>query len=275
VITGFKDRFQTLMQNILKIIIVFFIMLSVFMGGISLSQDTSVPESIKKQIAYLKSGSSRQKVEAARELGNMGADAVPAVPSLIELLGTSLKYKNIWNRVWNTLTIFSNSGFSVAWESRQALIKIGNPAVGQLSYALLHHPKVPVRYHVAMALGEIKDVTSVDALITALQKDIDPKVRLIAAEALGKMAEKWSSDLLSDAATALIKSLKDADEDVRQKAAWALGRIKAMKAVPALIEAMQTYGSGSNAQTALVSITGQRLGDDPQKWLEWWELNKQ
>jgi HEAT repeat protein len=263
------------MGNPIRIIGVLFIALSILMGGISHSQDTSVPDSVKKQIEYLKSGSSKQKIETARELGNMGADAVPAVPYLIELLGTSLKYKNIWNRVWNTITIFSNSGFSVAWESRQALIKIGNPAVGQLSNALLHHPKVPVRYHVAMALGEIKDMASVDALVAALQKDVDPKVRLISAEALGKMAEKWSSDLLSDAATALIKALKDNDDDVRQKAAWALGEIKAMKAVPALIEAMRIYGKDSNAGNALASITGQRFDDDPHKWQEWWELNKE
>jgi HEAT repeat protein len=263
------------MKRFSKIITVFLTLLAISMGGISHSQDTSVPDSIKKQIEYLKRGSSKQKIETARALGNMGADAVPAVPYLIELLGTSLKYKNIWNRVWNTITIFSNSGFSVAWESRQALIKIGNPAVGQLSYALTNHLKVPVRFHVALALGEIKDVTSVDALITALQKDIDPKVRMVAAEALGKMAEKWSSDLLSDASTALIKSLKDNDEDVRQKAAWALGKIKPMKAIPALIDAMRIYGKDSNAESALTSITGQRFDDDPQKWQEWWDVNKE
>jgi HEAT repeat protein len=263
------------MRNLFRIIAVLLIVLSISTTIQSYAQDPAVSENVKRQIEYLRSGSSRQKIEAAQNLSQMGADAVPSVPYLIELLGTSLKYKNIWNRIWNTITIFSNSGDSVAWESRQALISIGNPAVGQLSAALLNHSKSNVRRHVAIALGEIRDVASVESLITALHNDKDNKVRVVAAEALGKMAEKWSGDLLSDAATALMKALKDNDQDVRKKAAWALGKIKPMKAVPALIEAMQIYGKDSNAGAALIAITGQRLGDDTQKWQEWWEVNKQ
>jgi len=263
------------MRILSTIIAVFLVVLSVSMAIQSYAQDPSVSDDVKRQIEYLRKGSSKQKIETSRKLGQMGADAVPAVPYLIELLGTSLKYKNFWNRLWNTVTIFGNTGDSVALESRQALIRIGNPAVGQLSTALLNHPKPAVRRNVAIVLGEIRDVTSVESLTTAFQKDTEDRVRVVAATALGKMAEKWSSDLLSDAATALTGALRDNNQDVRQKAAWALGKIKAMKAVPALIEAMQIYGKDSNAGAALIAITGQRLGDDPEKWLEWWEVNKQ
>jgi HEAT repeat protein len=263
------------MKNLSKIIVVFLIALSVSTAIQCHAQDPSVSDEVKRQIEYLRKGSSKQKIEASRKLGQMGADAVPSVPYLIELLGSSLKYKNIWNRLWNTITIFGNTGDSVALESRQTLIRIGNPAVGQLSTALLNHPRPNVRLNVAIVLGEIKDVTSVESLTSAFQKDTEDKVRVVAAEALGKMAEKWSGDLLSDAATALIEALRDRDQNVRQKAALALGKIKAMKAVPGLIEAMQIYGKDSNAGAALIAITGQRLGEDPQKWLEWWEVNKQ
>jgi len=270
-----NKRRQALMRNLFRITTVLLIWLSISAVMQSYAQDPAVSDNVKRQIEYLRSGSSKQKIETSRKLGEMGADAVPAVPYLIELLGTSLKYKNVWNRIWNTVTIFGNSGDSVAWESRQALIRIGNPAVGQLSAALLTHPKPNVRRNVAIALGEIKDVTSVESLTAALQKDTEVKVRAVAADALGKLGEKWSGDLLSDAATALIEALKDNDQSVRQKAALALGKIKAMKAVPALIEAMQIYGRDSNAGAALISITGQRLGEDPVKWQEWWEVNKQ
>jgi HEAT repeat protein len=273
--SGQIKRQQTSMGNLTKIIGILLIVISISTTIQSFAQDQAVSENVKRQIKYLQSGSSRQKIEAAQNLSRMGAEAVPSVPYLIELLGTSLKYKNILNRIWNTVTIFGNSGDSVAWESRLALIRIGNPAVGQLSTALLNHSKPNVRRNVAIALGEIKDAASIESLTTALQNDKDDKVRVAAAAALGKMAEKWSGDLLSDAATALMAALKDKNQDVRQKAVWALGRIKAMKAVPALIEAMQIYGKDSNAGSALVAITGQRLGDDTQKWQEWWEVNKQ
>jgi HEAT repeat protein len=90
------------------------------------------------------------------------------------------------------------------------------------------------------------------------------------AEALGKMTEKWSIDTLGNAVTALIEALRDQDLNVRQKAAYALGNMKAMKAVPPLIEALRTDGKNGDAGLALFMITGQRLGDDPQRWLEWW-----
>jgi hypothetical protein len=112
---------------------------------------------------------------------------------------------------------------------------------------------------------------SVDSLITALLTDADYEVRLWSADALGKLSERWSNDLLSSAVQALMKALRDEDSNVRQKAAFTLGEMKAMQAVPALIEALQTYGKDSDAGIALYKITRQRLGDDPQKWQEWWE----
>lgn len=69
----------------------------------------------------------------------------------------------------------------------------------------------------------------------------------------------------------MIEALKDRDSNVRQKAAYALGTMKAVKAIPALIEALQAYGKNSDAGLALFMITGQRLGDDPQKWQQWWK----
>ena len=169
--------------------------------------------------------------------------------------------------------LLSNSRVNVKDESQKALVMIGAPAVGPLSKALLDHPRPCLRCNAAIVLGRIKDARSVDPLVSALTKDTDYEVRMWSAEALGKLSEKWSVDALGGAVPALIEALKDKDPNVRQKAAYALGTMKAAKAIPALIGALQTHGKDSDAGLALFMITGQRLGDDPQKWQQWWEQN--
>jgi len=72
-----------------------------------------------------------------------------------------------------------------------------------------------------------------------------------------------------------MEALGDEDPNVRQKAANALGEMKAIQAVPDLIAALKTYGKDSDADHALYMITLQRLGNDPQKWQGWWDANKQ
>lgn len=233
--------------------------------------DVTVPSGVRKQVAKLRSGSARQKINAARELGRMGEKAAPSAVYLVELIDSPESYETLWNKLCNSLILFSNSRVNVKDESQKALVMIGTPAVGPLSKALLDHPRSPLRYNAAIVLGRIKDVRSVDPLISALTRDTDYEVRMWAADALGKLSEKWSVDTLAGAVPALIEALKDKDPNVRQKAAYALGTMKAVKAIPALIEALQAYGKNSDAGLALFMITGQRLGDDPQKWQQWWK----
>jgi len=85
------------------------------------------------------------------------------------------------------------------------------------------------------------------------------------------MTERWPIDSLSNAVSALIDALNDEDTDVRAKAADALGEMKAITAVPALIESLERYGKDIGAGKALYRITRQQLGNDPQKWREWWD----
>lgn len=261
---------KTWMPRCLTILTVLFLVTLPLFCTESCAQNKAVSSPIKKEIVKLQSGSPRQKIDAARKLGSMGAEATPAVPCLIELLDSSEIYESLFDKLWNSTTILSNSGKRVKYESEQALIRIGRPAVKQLSGALLKHPRNRVRAAAAIVLGNIKDLQSVDPLIAGLRTDAYYEVRMWSAEALGKMTEKWSIDTLGNAVTALIEALRDQDLNVRQKAAYALGNMKAMKAVPPLIEALRTDGKNGDAGLALFMITGQRLGDDPQRWLEWW-----
>lgn len=119
-----------------------------------------------------------------------------------------------------------------------ALIKIGNPAVEQLIYALEYknNPSV-VRQDAAEALGVIGDPRAVDPLIVAL-KDGHPMVRYAAATSLMLMKNRHAVDPLIDALT-------DKYSFVRER-----------------------------AQLALKVITGEDFGQDPEKWKTWWKQKK-
>jgi HEAT repeat protein len=254
--------------------VILFLVVSLSIAGQSSAQDTAVSEEVKEQIKLLQSGSAKQKVNAARSLGEMGSEAVPSAVYLIELLDSPEKHKSLLDKILNIVTIVGGFGDEISRESQEALVRIGGPAVGPLSTALLDHPRSTVRRNAAVVLGDIKDVESVDSLIKALRNDADYEVRMCSAEALGKLSERWSIDLLGNSVEALMEALGDEDPNVRQKAASALGEMKAIQAVPVLIKALQTYGKDSDADHALHMITLQRLGDDPQKWQEWWDANK-
>ena len=81
------------------------------------------------------------------------------------------------------------------------------------------------RYGAAIALGELKNVKTIPALITAL-KDENPNVQWSAAVAIGKIAEaNPNSKEVLEAIPALITALKDEYWVVRERAAEAIGKI--------------------------------------------------
>jgi HEAT repeat protein len=111
-------------------------------------------------------------------------------------------------------------------------------AVPALIAALAKDTDPRVRDYAAQALRQIGTDAkeAVPALITALAKDTDPSVRRNAAEALG-----WIGPDAKEAVPALITALaKDTDPSVRDYAARALDivRTDAKEAVPALIAAL-------------------------------------
>ena len=229
---------------------------------------------VEREIERLQSGSPKQKIHAIQKLAEMGSSAASSVPYLIELIDSNEKYETLWDKLGNMISVLGTSGRYVMFESQLALVRIGKPAVEPLSVALLSHPRPRVRENSAILLGKMKDKESIGQLIMALKTDKSCQVRMWSAEALGKMAETWSINSLDNAVQALIEALRDSDSNVRQKSAYALGNMKAMAAVPALIEALQTCGKDCDAGLALFMITGQRLGDDSQKWREWYENQK-
>jgi HEAT repeat protein len=224
---------------------------------------TDVPPEVLTLIRDLNASSSKKKITAIRRLGEMGPYAGAAAPYMIELLDSEQKYISPLDKMYNAISILGSSGFYVRDETKTALVRIGTPAVDPLIHAL-SHPRPKVRGNAALTLGKIHDSRAIPPLINAL-KDRDPEVRMWAAAALAEIPSR-------QAVKPLISALRDTEGNVRAYAAFALGQIGDHRAVEPLIEALRQGNTA--ASPALYEITGERFGDNAEKWQEWWDSNE-
>jgi HEAT repeat protein/energy-coupling factor transporter ATP-binding protein EcfA2 len=122
-----------------------------------------------------------------------------------------------------------------------------NSSVDKLITTLIEDGNEGFRFGAARALGEIGGEDAVKALIAALKEDGDVSVRGEAAEALGKIGREAALD-------ALITALKeDGDPGIRFGVAWTLVKIGGEAAVKALFTALKedsdTHVRGEAART--------------------------
>ncbi|MEQ8768361.1 MAG: HEAT repeat domain-containing protein [Planctomycetota bacterium] len=118
----------------------------------------------------------------------------------------------------------------------------------------------------AIGSWEQRPGDAIEALIEAVEREKDPKVRVIALEAAGRTGEVALVDPVSEL-------LEDKFPEVAKSAAQALGEIGSKDAVPALIKAMKKV-SGNDAvaiQEALTKLTGANLGENAKDWERWWK----
>lgn len=230
--------------------------------GIPLSRSAADPG---RWIAALRDQRPVRRAEAARRLGEMGPKAAEAVPALVELLADDAVAEDLGEKIWNSLSL-GGAGVGVDYEARRALVKIGQPSVRPL-IAALKDTRPRLRWNAALTLGEIRDPQAVAPLAEAL-RDADPMVRTWAAKALGDIGDARALDPL------LVAMKEDADVNVRQYAVTSLGSLRDRRAIEPLITALEDKDLGRWAATALFEITGQRLGDAPQDWKDWWAKNK-
>ncbi|HIE50344.1 MAG TPA: HEAT repeat domain-containing protein [Armatimonadetes bacterium] len=130
----------------------------------------------------------------------------------------------------------------VRLSARDALVKIGRPAVRQLIDALAHESYL-TRMNAAEALGEIADPVATDSLLARLKEDSNHLVRIYAAYALGKLGQRR-------VVPALLAVLKEDDKDLREAAAVSLGLLKDERAVEPLVLLLRDDAKGVREQAA-------------------------
>ena len=175
------------------------------------------------------------------------------------LILTLIKYSQA-DDINKLLQSFYKENYYEHQKAIESLVKIGAPAVEPLINALKNE-NFHVRASAATTLGKIKDTRAVGPLIVAL-KDKHEHVRSSAADALGEIKDNraikplidaldnpnivrmGASDSLvnigSPAVEPLIATLKDNKNfEVRSYVAMTLGKIKDVRAIKPLIDAMR------------------------------------
>jgi HEAT repeat protein len=169
---------------------------------------------------------------AARKLGDYGAAATSAVPSLTRALADK-EYR------WNFLAPDAATQRAVRFDAAEALGKIGPPAkdaAGKLAALMVQDTDPEVRVSAALALFRV-DAGNADAmqeLIAALKNDksgtAGPEE---AARSLAELGPK-----AAPAFDALTESLNHRHEFVRTWAIRAIRAVGGTKAVPVLLSAL-------------------------------------
>lgn len=160
------------------------------------------PQAVAPLCQVLRQGGRDARIHAAHALGELGA--VEAIPVLCQ----ALSYIEV-----------------NAAPAREALVKIGTPAVEPLCLALQHEWR-KVRSEAARTLGDIADNRAVVPLCRALD-DRDATVRARAAYSLGQIKDER-------AVAVLCRGVEDKDVSVRRSCTAALGAVGHPQAVGAL-----------------------------------------
>ncbi len=244
---------------------------------------------VRQQIERLYSPVPAERADAAIRLGQMGEEAVPAIPFLVGMLGDNTQL------VGQSEVAATSPGV----EAAGALVRIGRPAVEAL-VAVLGGEDSSNQGHAASVLGEIGDPRAVEPLI-ALLKDKDPFVSGKAAWSLGEIKDRraveplitalnhehWSVRTRAAEAVGkigdrraiepLIAMMEDEEALVRSNAAAALGEMRDPRVVEPLIAALKDKDVNvrSRAEEALRKITGKDFGKDSDRWHEWWQENRE
>ena len=201
---------------------------------------------VRDLVAKLKDTDSELRRAAAKELGELGAEAKLAVPELTR----ALRDKDLFVRRF----------------SAEALGNIGvdaKSAIPALAGAM-NDPKKEVAEAAVDALGKIGP-DSISALTAALKDtNKDPNIRRKAATSLGKIGLRARSavpamtDILNGKVKAGKKKGKGNDDDIRVEVATALGSV-AKADDDAAVEALKSVSEGKQKNRALKKAAGDAL----------------
>jgi HEAT repeat protein len=186
-------------------------------------------------------------------------------------------------------------------EVRAILIALGDskdPRAGPALAELLASPEKMIRRDAARAIGDTGYKGGIPAL-EALARDVkeEEEVRLFAASAAAKLGSADALKILSELmksehpeirsravfamgkcggaaqAAEIEVALADKDSSVREDAVEALRLLKQEQAWPGLIKATadSDYKIRNAAMDALKELTGQKFGNEPKAWQDWFK----
>ncbi len=143
-------------------------------------------------------------------------------------------------------------------------VRLGERAVPLLAELIGAEPR-ELRYYATLACCEVRSPALTLGLATRLF-DADHGVRAAAIDALAGYPPRE----IDGALTAVRASLFGKPEHART-AAYGLGELRDIGAIPALIDILQDGAVAEDARRALVVITKQDFGIKARKWRSWWE----
>ncbi len=170
-----------------------------------------VPESIRRYVDQLYSPDPKQRADAACEIGRRHYEAAAAIPVLLTMLHDDVVVS------------------AIECDMRDSLRR-NRPLTPE---ALKWSETSPAK-EAADTLGEIGDA-AVPGLLQALTNS-DWRVRKFAAYGLGEAEPQVDR---AKAVAALANRLTDSHPEVRDRSAWALGKLKMRPPSPALLRALR------------------------------------
>jgi HEAT repeat protein len=198
---------------------------------------TGGPQSeAKKLIAQLSDSTKRDST--ARELINLGADAVPPLVDALQTQdpGLILTIQHILAHISSATPILKKTLATAHPIIRGRVAEIFGISKDRLAIPVLldalRGEYFTVRSRSALALGNIGDASVIPALLPLL-KDAEGEVRSAACVAIAKFCDPSTFDDITNVL------LDDALIEVRQSAARALGETKHPVALPFLMEALR------------------------------------
>lgn len=183
---------------------------------------------------------------------------------IVEMMGEIYGYQFVIDALKDEMEEIRSSAAGI-------LGKQGDPrAVDPLVSVLLNDEKSGVRWAAVVSLGKIKDPRAVEPLFAILKTDINRDLIVSdALIALGKIGD-------SRAIEYLIAALNDKKfRNHRGTIASVLGYTKDPRAVEPLIALLKDETFRWLAAMALMEISGENFGEDPEMWKKWWEKNKE
>ncbi len=157
--------------------------------------------------------------------------------------------------------VFESEGEALVLSSAiSALGHLRNGAGIPVILKYLHHPDQDVRFSSAFALGCFPDDERAISGLLLLARDEDAEVRDWAVFGMGVLGSGDSAEIRE----ALLTSLRDTDENVREEAAVGLGKRKDVRLLPALRGMLDEPGLKVRIAEAASALLG--LAEDPAEW---------